>query len=152
MCKFIFYMYHTLKIFLVLSISWWTISKYILRGRFVPQRWKSVKVSFIFNSLWCFKLNHLWRNLGILICNKTSSIRGSVYTFLEDVCVLLLVNFVKERGEGISLVNKSVRWWKCENVIFICFLSVSETGVVTFSQQCHRREGWDSCWRKQKPT
>ena len=32
-----------------------------------------------------------------------------LYTFLEDVCVLLLVNFVKERGEGISLVNKSVR-------------------------------------------
>ena len=36
-------------------------------------------------------------------------IEYKLYTFLEDVCVLLLVNFVKERGEGISLVNKSVR-------------------------------------------
>ena len=40
---------------------------------------------------------------------EESFIVYKLYTFLEDVCVLLLVNFVKERGEGISLVNKSVR-------------------------------------------
>ena len=55
-------------------------------------------------------------------------IEYKLYTFLEDVCVLLLVNFVKERGEGISLVNKSVRWWKCDFHLFFC--------------HCQRQEWW----------